>query len=63
MKLKYWIILLVFSFILGVIGSWMKVLHKPYANSILVFSMILNVTVIFIVIKFTGNQKKNFLKK
>jgi len=61
MKLKYWIILLVFCIIIGVIGSWMKVLHKPYADSILIFSMILNVTVVFIVIRLTG--KKNILNK
>ena len=65
MKLKYWIILLVFAFIVGVIGSWMKIVHKPYADSVLTFSMIFKiVTIIFIVIKLKGNQKlKDLMNK
>ena len=65
MPLKYWIIILVFAFILTMIGAWMKILHKPFADHLLTIGLILKiVAIIFIAIKLIRNPKfKDILDK
>jgi hypothetical protein len=65
MKLKYWIVLFAFGYVIGTLGAWMKILHMPSADLFLTLSMILkSVTVLFIAYKLIGNQElKDLMNK
>lgn len=58
MKLKHWIVVLAIGFVLGLLGSWMKVLHKAYADEVLTISFIIKICcVIFITLKLINSSK------
>jgi hypothetical protein len=46
MKLKQWIVVLVFGFIIGMVGAWMKILHKPFADLLMTTSLVIKIIAI-----------------
>ena len=58
MRLKHWIAVLVFGFMVGMVGAWMKILHQPFADLLITFSLVIKIlAIVFIALKLIRSKR------